>query len=72
MPKRDKYPAFHALDPFFEIIQEGLAGLVALGVRRQHQASLGGRVDRASLRGPSCRDHRVRGARQDRRNGRAV
>jgi ketosteroid isomerase-like protein len=28
MPKRDKYPAFHALDPFFEIIQEGLAGLV--------------------------------------------
>jgi ketosteroid isomerase-like protein len=28
MPKRGKYAAFHALDPFFEIIQKGLAGLV--------------------------------------------
>jgi len=29
MPKTDKYAAFQALDPFFEIIQEGLSGLVA-------------------------------------------
>jgi hypothetical protein len=28
MPKRDKYAAFHALDPFFEIILKGLEGLV--------------------------------------------
>ena len=28
MATRGKYAAFHALDPFFEIIQKGLAGLV--------------------------------------------
>jgi ketosteroid isomerase-like protein len=28
MPKRGKYAAFYALDPFFEVIQKGLAGLV--------------------------------------------
>jgi ketosteroid isomerase-like protein len=28
MPKRDTYAVFQALDPFFEIIHEGLAGLV--------------------------------------------
>jgi ketosteroid isomerase-like protein len=28
MSKSGKYAAFHALDPFFEIIQKGLAGLV--------------------------------------------